>query len=62
MASSPIEVATKPARPDSCPDCPKGLGLARTVTIKDSQRTITYVCDTCQHTWDVTEPITPEGW
>jgi len=42
-----------PSRP-RCPHCDSGRGDARIVTHKGQTRTMTYVCDKCEHEWDVT--------
>jgi hypothetical protein len=39
----------------SCPCCPKGRGLARALALGHHVRTITYVCDSCEHTWTTSD-------
>jgi hypothetical protein len=39
-----------------CPHCRRARGRPNAVTIHQQQRTLRYVCDTCRHHWDVTEP------
>ena len=50
--SSRADVHYKPA----CPFC-RGQGAANEVTMRNYQRTITYVCRTCMKTWTATEKV-----
>jgi hypothetical protein len=51
--------ATEPASNQTCANCAQGTGAARAITIKDGQRTVTYVCDRCEHQWDITTDDRP---
>jgi hypothetical protein len=56
MATSPSNHATRPL----CPQCLRGYGAARVVTLKGPTRNVTYVCDQCSHEWDV--PDEPKSY
>jgi DNA-directed RNA polymerase subunit M/transcription elongation factor TFIIS len=51
--------ATEPASNQTCANCAQGTGAARAITIEDGQRTVTYVCDRCEHQWDITTDDRP---
>jgi len=40
----------------ACPFC-RGQGAANEVTMRNYQRTITYVCSTCMKTWTATDHV-----
>jgi len=42
--------------PPKCPACPKGHGVATIVSVAHQQKTVSYQCDSCPHTWQVTIP------
>jgi hypothetical protein len=50
--SSHADVQDKPA----CPSC-RGQGAATGVTMRNYQRTISYVCGTCMKTWTATDQV-----
>jgi hypothetical protein len=37
-----------------CPSCHEPGGKARSVEVHASQRTVSYVCDRCEHLWEIT--------
>ena len=41
----------------TCPSCQRGDGLANSVGITGDQRTITYRCSSCSHTWTATDTV-----
>ena len=41
----------------SCPSCYSGHGTARAVTIRNYEKTITYVCDACENEWAMTDSV-----
>ena len=51
--------ATETASNQTCPNCGERKGAARAITIKHRQRTVTYVCDRCEHHWDITSDDPP---
>jgi len=55
----------EPARPSAfeptCPSCQKACGRARAIEIQAKQRTVSYVCDQCAHTWAITTDHPPSG-
>lgn len=42
--------------PPACPACGKGAGRVRAAAFGAGQRTLTYVCDRCHHSWTANEP------
>jgi len=50
--NSHADVRYKPA----CPFC-RGQGAANEMTMRNYQRTITYVCSTCMKTWTATDQV-----
>jgi transposase-like protein len=40
-----------------CPFCSDGHGLARSVEIAGTTRTVTYRCDHCQQKWSVADRV-----
>ena len=44
-----------------CPDC-AAHGLAKSVTIKASQRTVGYECSACHHKWDLITEVLSATW
>ena len=55
-----------PFQPESqfspkCPHC-RGSGAPNEVIMQDQQRTITYVCSTCQKSWATTDRVPYETW
>jgi hypothetical protein len=50
--NSHTDVLYRPA----CPFC-RGQGAANEVTMRNYQRTITYVCSTCMKTWTATDHV-----
>jgi transposase-like protein len=40
----------------ACPFC-RGQGTANEMTMRNYQRTITYVCTTCTKTWTTTDQV-----
>lgn len=54
-ASDQPAAASISKAPPPCPSCDKGFGRVRAAEFGDGQRTLTYVCDQCRHTWTATE-------
>ncbi len=40
-----------------CPSCQAGIGRANTVGITGEERTVTYSCAQCGHTWKETDYV-----
>ena len=48
----------QPTRPTAfappCPSCQEPGGRPRIIEVRARQRTVSYVCDGCAHTWEIT--------
>ena len=39
-----------------CPFCPQAVGFVRAICIAGQMKFMTYVCRTCNLTWEIAEP------
>jgi predicted SprT family Zn-dependent metalloprotease len=50
-----MEQLTRPsAFAPPCPSCQEPRGRARSVTVYAKQRIVQYVCEQCEHQWEMT--------